>query len=72
VPVIPLKPPAAPLPYTVPTPRPVAPNAAPVKRTVTREQIAKRAYEIWIAKGRPIGQDTQNWQQAERELLAKL
>ena len=32
------------------------------------DQIAKRAYEIWIAKGRPIGLDEQNWDEAEREL----
>lgn len=32
------------------------------------EQISQRAYEIWVAKGYPQGQDLQNWQQAEAEL----
>lgn len=33
------------------------------------EQIAQRAFEIWIAKGRPQGQDIENWKQAEGELM---
>ena len=37
-------------------------------KTPAHDQIAKRAYEIWIAKGRPAGRDLENWQQAEREL----
>jgi hypothetical protein len=36
----------------------------------TPEAIAKRAYEIWIANGRPTDQDDHNWQQAERELTS--
>jgi hypothetical protein len=61
------RPPAAPVkpPFTVTA----TPTPQPVKRTVTKEQIAKRAYEIWVAKGRRAGQDALNWQQAERELL---
>lgn len=39
---------------------------------LTHEMIAKRAYEIWERKGRPVGQDLENWQQAERELRAEL
>lgn len=42
------------------------PKAA--KPVVTRDMIAKRAYEIWERKGRPIGKDLENWQEAEREL----
>ena len=38
--------------------------------TLTHDQIAARAYEIWLRKGRPTGQDEQNWRQAEAELLA--
>ncbi len=34
----------------------------------TYEQIAQRAYEIWVAKGRPQGQDIDNWKQAETDL----
>jgi hypothetical protein len=32
--------------------------------------IAKRAYEIWLAAGRPHGQDTAIWLRAEAELRA--
>lgn len=38
------------------------------KSAVSAEQIAKRAYAIWQAKGCPNGQDQQHWLQAEREL----
>lgn len=34
----------------------------------THEQIARRAYEIWVQSGYPTGQDAENWAQAEREL----
>ena len=40
------------------------------KAQPTREQIAQRAYEIWLAKGQPAGMDNQNWQEAERELAS--
>ena len=36
--------------------------------TPNYEQIAQRAYEIWLGKGRPSGQDIENWKQAEAEL----
>jgi hypothetical protein len=35
------------------------------------ERIATRAYEIWVARGCPQGQDTEHWLQAERELGGK-
>ena len=38
------------------------------KVTLSPEQIAKRAYEIWQTKGCPHGQDREHWLQAEREL----
>ena len=41
---------------------------APATVRATHDQIAKRAYEIWVAKGRPTGRDLENWNQAEREL----
>jgi len=34
----------------------------------THEQIALRAYEIWVHSGYPTGRDAENWAQAEREL----
>jgi hypothetical protein len=49
------------------TPAPAAKVGAPSK-----DAVAKRAYEIWVAKGRPVGKDLENWQQAERELSAAL
>jgi len=41
-----------------------------VVMTLTHDQIARRAYDIWVAKGRPVGQDDENWKQAVRELSA--
>ncbi len=36
--------------------------------TITREQIAKRAYEIWQQRGYPPGTEQENWREAERQL----
>jgi Protein of unknown function (DUF2934) len=33
-----------------------------------REEIARRAYEIWLQTGCVAGRETENWLQAEREL----
>lgn len=38
---------------------------------VTHDMIAKRAYEIWVAQGRPQGMAQAHWRQAEQELLGK-
>ena len=35
--------------------------------TVTHNDIARRAYEIYVEKGCLQGQSEQNWQQAEQE-----
>ena len=35
-----------------------------------RHLIRKRAYEIWIERGRPEGCDVENWLAADRELAA--
>lgn len=50
-----------------------APNAcaSPVRTTLTHQQIAERAYYIWLRKGRPRGQDLENWREAEADLLAQ-
>ena len=34
----------------------------------THDQIALRAYEIWLQSGCVPGRDAENWSQAEREL----
>jgi hypothetical protein len=38
--------------------------------TPTHEQIARRAYEIFIERGQPTGQDLAHWLEAERQLRA--
>jgi hypothetical protein len=43
-----------------------AKRATPVHPTT--EQIAQRAYFIWLERGCPHGTDEQNWADAEREL----
>ena len=40
--------------------------------TLTHEQIAKRAQQIWEKKGRPVGQDERNWLEAEVQLKREL
>jgi hypothetical protein len=32
------------------------------------EEIAARAYDVWVARGRPEGRDQENWAEAERQL----
>ena len=34
----------------------------------SREDIAKRAYQIWEERGRPIGSADVDWYEAERQL----
>ena len=34
----------------------------------SHEDIARRAYDIYVKKGRPQGQCRQNWREAEQEL----
>ncbi len=43
-------------------------NKPEVVITLTHDQIAQRAYDIWLQKGRPMGQDHQNWLDAESQL----
>jgi hypothetical protein len=35
---------------------------------VTTDQIARRAYEIYVARGKSDGRAADDWYQAEREL----
>ena len=41
------------------------------KREVTREQIEKRAYEIYLQRGGMDGTDTEDWLVAEQELFGE-
>ena len=46
-------------------------NSGPAKSSpelVLREQIEKRAHEIWLAAGCPYGDDLSHWLQAESEM----
>ena len=36
--------------------------------TITYEQIAKRAFEIWQNEGEPEGREQEHWLRAESEL----
>ena len=36
----------------------------------TAEEIAQRAYEIYLARGEEPGHDQEDWLRAERELVA--
>ena len=44
----------------------------PVKAAPSREEIARRAYEIYEARGRADGREVEDWVQAERELQEKV
>jgi hypothetical protein len=39
-------------------------------REIPQEEIARRAYEIWQARGCPAGDGNEDWRAAERELSA--
>lgn len=56
------------------TPKPSATNStSPVEAPMlTQEQIAKRAKEIWQARGCVPGLDEQNWYEAEVQLKSEL
>jgi hypothetical protein len=56
---------SAPLPASAPA---SAPAARPQPVNIPHDKIAARAYEIWVRKGKPHGQDLQNWTEAEAEL----
>lgn len=49
------------------------PQATPSKSAMpSHEQIAKRAYEKWVKRGRPNGQHLQDWLEAEAELKKEM
>ncbi len=54
------------------TPASMPSNTEPVasapRNTPTHEQLARRAYEIFLARGGTPGNPEQDWFQAEREL----
>jgi|APCry1669188910_1035180.scaffolds.fasta_scaffold345856_1 hypothetical protein len=38
----------------------------------SHSEIAGRAYELWVAEGRPQGSELHHWLRAETELIAQL
>jgi hypothetical protein len=44
------------------------PRRAAPQRTITDSEIASRAYDLYLARGRQDGHDVEDWLQAEREL----
>lgn len=44
-------------------------SRAKTKAAPTRDQIARRAYEIYLARGKNDGREQDDWLQAERELM---
>ena len=52
-------------------PAPKTKKAVTPKSTTTQEQIATRAYEIYLERGATPGNEFQDWIQAERELLGE-
>lgn len=45
-------------------------NTSPAQ-SPSREEIARRAYEIYLARGQTGGREVEDWVQAERELVAQ-
>jgi len=39
-------------------------------RRPSSEQIAIRAYHLWVVRGQPVGTDRDDWLEAERQLAA--
>jgi hypothetical protein len=42
------------------------------KMALSQEEIAKKAYEIWLSLGQEPGQDQKHWFEAERQLRQQL
>jgi hypothetical protein len=38
---------------------------------ITHVEIAGRAYELWVERGRPIGSEQEDWFKAEKELKTR-
>jgi hypothetical protein len=47
---------------------PLTQQNAVTQRRPTQEEIARRAYEIYLARGSEEGHDVDDWIQAEQEL----
>ncbi|WP_438479831.1 DUF2934 domain-containing protein [Oleiharenicola lentus] len=43
-------------------------STTPFSANLSHDEIAKRAYDIWEACGRPADKEHEHWTRAEREL----
>jgi hypothetical protein len=43
--------------------------AAEDHRSITKDDVAQRAYELFLARGRVDGHDVEDWLEAERQLV---
>ena len=61
-------------PATAARPATAAPmaQAATSSPQVSREHVAKRAYEKWLKRGCTHGNDMQDWIEAEKEVMAEM
>jgi hypothetical protein len=48
------------------------PSPAAARASVTEREIARRAYDLYLARGCEQGHDVEDWLQAERDLRAAL
>lgn len=48
---------------------PAVKNSRAAKSSPTREQIALRAYELYLERGGEPGRELEDWTRAERELV---
>jgi hypothetical protein len=44
--------------------------AAENRRAISKDDVAQRAYELFLARGREDGHDVEDWLEAERQLEA--
>jgi hypothetical protein len=59
------------MPKTKEAPAPKTKKATTAKTKPTQDQIAARAYEIYLERGSIPGDPMQDWLRAERELAAR-
>jgi hypothetical protein len=45
--------------------------AAEDRRSITKDDVAQRAYELFLARGRVDGHDVEDWLEAELQLVAE-
>ena len=50
----------------------VKPPAAPQAPKIAHEEIARRAYFYWKARGCPVGSPEEDWYRAEQELQTRI